>query len=338
MMFSLHDRRAFALGFAFVAAAGVIGGGEALAQKKVLVIGGTSGAGVVTAATSGVAKIISQNSPIAVRVRNFSTPEAWLPELDSGKIDLGTHFAATAWLVYNQIDSNLELKNLRLVRSSAATTPIGFMVRADSDIKSVGDLKGKRVAGGYGGHPIMRRLAGGVLTAYGLGWSDVQMVPVPAAQQGSEALVDGRVDAAWYAVFAPATREAHTKIGVRFLPLDMTPERLEIVRKEIFPGILPIAVPADMPWAPKGTGLISYEYYVLASTHTDADSVKTVLETLWAHNEEVRKVHPVLRGFTNKAAVSGRPVIPYHSAAVEFYKSKGAWTAEAEAANAALSN
>ena len=36
------------------------------------------------------------------------------------------------------------------------------------------------------------------------------------------------------------------------------------------------------------------------------------------------------------AAVSVHPVIPYHPAAIEFYKSKGVWTAEAEKANAAV--
>lgn len=331
-------RKHFVVGAVIAVAAVAVAtpGGVALAQKKVLVMATDAAGGVSGTATSGIAKVITERSPLSVRVRSYSSPEAWLPDLDSGRTDLGNHFSATAWLSYNQIESNLKLRNLRLLRSSKAATPLGFMVRRDSDIKSVSDLKGKRVAGGYGAHPIMRRLAGGVMAAHGLDWSDVQMVPVTAAAQGAEALLDGRVDAAWYAVFAPATQEAHTKIGIRFLPIEWTKERLALARKKIFPGVVPITVMANPPYAPKGTVLLSYEYYLMGSVHTDEATVKTVLEALWNHSEEVRKVHPVLSGFTNDAAVTLHPVIPYHPAATAFYKSKGTWSADADAANAAL--
>ncbi len=321
---------------AVVTSVALAGADDALAQKKVLVIGGASGGGVVGAATSGVAKVISQQTALKIRVRNYSTPEAWLPELDNSRLDLGTHFSATAYLSYNQIDTKLKLKNLRLLRSSAATTPLGFMVRKDSGINKINDLKGKRVGGGYAAHPIMRRLSGGMMKTYGIAWSDVRMVPLTEAVAGARALIDGRLDAAWFAVFAPITREAHARIGVRFLPIDWTPERLSFARQNIFPGVMPLTMRGNPPWAPKGTKLLSQEFYVMASTKSDDASVRKVLETLWDHNDKVRKIHPVLRGFVNKAAVSKLPMIPYHRAAIAFYKEKGVWNAAADAANAAV--
>ena len=320
-----------------LALAGVLAlsAGAALAQKKnVIVAAGESAGGVTNAAISGIAKVVTQKSPLSVRLRSYSGAEAWLPLIDSNKVQLGVHFAATAWLSYNQIDSKLKLRNLRLIRSSRAATPIGFMVRKDSGINTVKDLKGKRVAGGYGAHPIMRRLAGGIMEAYGVKWSDVKMVPVPHAGQGANALRDGRVDAAWFAVFAPATREIHSKFGVKFLPIPLDPAQLKFAREKIFPGILRIKVPVNVPWAPKGTPLISYEIYVMASAKTPDSVVKTVLGALWDNAAMVQKIHPVLRGFKNTVAVSKRPVIPYHKAAIAFYKSKGTWTAQSDAANA----
>jgi hypothetical protein len=310
--------------------------GTAYAQNRVEILAGDAAGGLSYAINSGIAKVVSQNSPVTLRVRGYSGPEAFLPELDEGKVQLASHFSATAWLAYNQIDSKLKTRNIRLLRAARPATPLGFMVRKDSPIKTVAEMKGHRVAGGYGGHPIMKRLAGGILAAYGLDWSDVQVVPVTAAGDGAQALIDGRVEAAWFAVFAPITREAHSKIGVRFLPIDPTPEHMRIARETIFPGVLPLPMMGNPPWAPKGTPLISYEYYLLGSTKTDAAMVKTVLEALWAKSEEVRKVSPVLGGFVNPAAVTLHPVIPYHPAAIEFYKSKGVWTAEAEKANAAV--
>jgi TRAP transporter TAXI family solute receptor len=292
--------------------------------------------GISNTVGNAVAKVVSQHSALNVRVRAYGGPEIWLPQLDEGRIHFGAHFSATAWLSYKKIDTKVQTPNLRLVRAGAATVPIGFMVRADSDIKSVADLKGRRVAGGYGAHPIIKRLSEGLLKAYGIDMSEVKLVPVPASIDGAKALQDGRAEAAWYAVFAPSTREIHSKIGVRFLPIDFTPERLKIAREVIFPGIVPVKVPVDLPFAPKGTGLAGYEFYVIASTHTPAKSVMSMSETLWANDSELTKVHANLRGFKNAAAASAIATIPYHEAAIEFYKSKGKWSQEIEAHNQSL--
>ena len=322
--------------FIFVFGAVVFTGISARAsaqEKTTLVMGSDKPGGITYAAASGVAKIVTQNTPLTVRVRAYSGAEAWMPELDSGKINIGTHFSATAWLTYNQIDSKLKLRNLRLLRSSAARLPLGFMVRKDSDIKSISDLKGKKVAGSFAVHPIMRRLSEGTMAAYGLSWNDVNMVPVTTAVDGAKAFINGRVDASWFAVLTPLTREANAKIGVRFLPFEFSPERLKIAREKIFPGIMVIKNLANTPWAPKGIEMVSYEYYVIGSTHTSAASVKHVLQSLWDHEAELQKVHAGMRGFINKAAVSLNPVIPYHPDAIAFYKSKGVWSEEADKAN-----
>jgi len=310
----------------------------AAASAQSVSLGTDSIGGISNTVGSAIAKVVTQHSNLKVRVRAYGGPEIWLPQLDEGKIDFGAHFAATAWLSYKKVDTKVQTPNLRLVRAGAATVPLGFMVRADSDIKSVADLKGRRVAGGYGSHPIMKRLSEGVLKAYGIEMSDVKVVPVPAALEGAKAVQDGRADAAWYAVFAPTTREMHSKIGVRFLPIDFTPERLKIARQVIFPGMVPVKMPINLPFAPKGTGLAGYEFYAIASTHTTDAAVKTLVETLWANEAELTKVHANLRGFKNGAAVSPVATIPYHKAAIEFYKSKGAWTPAAEAHNKSLMN
>ncbi|MFC1867287.1 TAXI family TRAP transporter solute-binding subunit [Thermodesulfobacteriota bacterium] len=318
----------FAIGFSAVVS------GPAHAQgKTTLIMGSDKPGGITHAAATGVAKIVTQNTPLTVRVRAYSGAEAWMPEMDTGKIDFGTHFSATAWMTYNQIDSKLKLRNIRLLRSSAARLPLGFMVRKDSDIKSISDLKGKRVAGGYAVHPIMRRLAEGTMASYGLTWDDVKMVPVTSAVDGANAFINGRVDVVWFAVLSALTREANAKLGVRFLPLEPTPERLKIMQEKIYPGVMIVKNLVNTPWAPKGTMLTSYEYYIMGSSHTGNDSVKTALGALWDHEKELVNVHNGMRGFINKSAASVMSVIPYHPAAIEFYKSKGVWTDEAEKAN-----
>lgn len=321
---------------ALIALAVILLAPPAVAQKTV--VHGTDRVGSIVNATGGtIAKLISQRSPITVRVRAYAGPEAWIPELDAGRIQFGSHFAASLYLAFNHIKSKLHTKNLRLVRSSRGASLLGFMIRKDSDIKTVGDLKGRRVTGGYGGQPVIRVLSEAAMKAYGFSYKDVTMVPVVAVVGGVQAIVEGRADAAWASPMMPQARQAHARVGIRFIPLnDMTAEQVKIIRKESLPVMYLDKFRGNMPYFPKGTQLMTQEMYLVASTHTSDEVVRAAAAALWDNSAELRKSHRALAGFINKGAVSLRAELPYHPAAIAFYKEKGVWSAKNDALQARL--
>jgi uncharacterized protein len=307
------------------------------AAAQTIDLGTDSIGSVVNITGSTLAKVISQHSKLNVRARAYAGPEAWMPEVNSGRIAIGAHFMASWYTAYNHYETKLDLPNLRIIRSSRGIAPLGFVVRADSDIKSVADLKGKRVSGVFSGQPVLRVLSGAAMGAYGMSYKDVSVVPAVNVVQGVAAVVDGRADAAWASPAMPQIRQANAKVGVRFIPLaGITAAQEDIIRKESFPSVYidKFGGPRT-PWLPAGTPMLTQEMYLGASTKTSDAIVKQVLEALWSAEADLVKAHPVMRGFTNKAAVTMRPGIPYHPAAIAFYKEKGVWTPEAEAANAA---
>lgn len=328
-----HLRRAG--GVLAAAAAAALLAAPAAAQ---VVVYGTDRVGSIVNVTGGlIGKTISQNSPISVRVRSFAGPEAWLPELDAGRIQFGSHFAASFYLAFNHIDTKLDTKNIRVIRSSRGTSLLGFMVRKDSDIHSIRDLKGKRVTSGYGGQPVIRVLSEASMKAYGVSVAETTKVPTVAVVGGVEAIVDGRADAAWASPMMPQAREANAKVGIRFVPMnDLTEAQEAQIRKEAFPFVYADEFRGNMPFFPRGTKLLTQEMYVAASTHTSDQAVRAACEALWNKNEELRKSHPALAGFLNQAAVSLRVELPYHPAAVAFYKEKGVWSEKADALQARL--
>lgn len=200
------------------------------------------------------------------------------------------------------------------------------------------DLKGHRVTGIYSGQPVIRVLSSAALKAYGLSYKDFSVVPVVNVVQGVAAVVDGRADAAWASPSMPQIRQANAKVGVRFLPLSgITPNEENVIREGSFPSVYIDKFGGKRtPWLPAGTPMLTQAMYLGTSTHTSDAIVKQVLEALWNGEADLLKAHPVMRGFTNASAVGNRPIIPYHPAAVAFYKSKGVWTEAAEAANEAL--
>lgn len=318
------------------AAAAALPAAPALAQKTVVL--GTDRVGSIVNASGGtIGKLISQHSPITVRVRAFAGPEAWLPELDAGRIQLGVHFAASFYLAFNHVDTKLHTKNIRIIRSSRGTSLLGFMVRKDSDIKSVADLKGRRVTGGYGGQPVIRVLAEATMKAYGFSYEDVTMVPTVAVVGGVQAIVDGRADAAWASPMMPQAREANAKVGIRFVPLnDLSEAQENAIRATSFPFVYADKFKGNMPYFPRGTQLLTQEMYVAVSTHTSDEVVRAAAQALWDNDAALRKAHRALAGFLNPAAVSLRAALPYHPAAIAFYKEKGLWSAELDALQSKL--
>ncbi|NQV56723.1 MAG: TAXI family TRAP transporter solute-binding subunit [Rhodospirillales bacterium] len=303
------------------------------------VVYGTDKVGSIVNATGGtIGKIISQRSALTVRVRSFAGPEAWIPELDSGKVQFGSHFAASFFVAFNNVGSRLHTKNLRLVRSSKGASLLGFMVRKDSPIKSIKDLKGKRVTSGYGGQPVIRVMTEASLAAHGLTYNDVTKVPTVAVVGGVQAIVEGRADAAWASPMMPQARQANAKVGIRFVPMnDLTDAQMDTIRKvSKMPFLYADKFKGNMPYFPKGTQLLTQEMYVIASSHTSDKAVRAAAEALWNNEAELRKSHRALAGFLNKSSVSLLAELPYHPAAIAFYKEKGLWSAKADAMQARL--
>lgn len=93
------------------------------------------------------------------------------------------------------------LKNVRVV-SSGASILLSYVVRADSNIKTMADLKGKRVAIDRASYTTKQQNEM-VLQAAGLDLKkDITPVPVAGVAELMGGVMDGRADAGW-APWAP---------------------------------------------------------------------------------------------------------------------------------------
>lgn len=285
---------------------------------------------------SGIAKVTTEGSSLRVIVRPFSGPDAYLDQLNNGELNLATLSSPSVYLGYHgETRAKKKYRNIRLLRSGEGGLFVGFIVLQSSNIRSIAELKGRRVASDFGGHAIISKSITGALATAGLSWKDVRAVPVTGANDGPLALDAGRVDASWASLGQPVVRELHAKKGVRYLGFDKTPGNLATLREHTFPNLKLEPIKKN-----PGLGvesdifLITYDAYLVAHKDLDGNVVKALLEALWKGTGELVKIHRGLSGFTHRAAVTELPVVPYHPAAVAFYKEKGLWTEAADKANA----
>ena len=320
----------------FVVAVGTAALIAGTVDAKTLIMA-TDRAGTLYNATgSGLAKVATKHSKHRVIVRAFGGPDAYIHALNKGEYDLTAVSSNTAWFNYHgQTKSGRSTRDLRIIRSGGGALRLGFVVYADSGINKVSDLKGRRVTSDFGGHAVINPIVTATLGLGGLTWKDVRPVPVAGALEAPRALGAGRVDATWASLGMPVVREIHAKKKVRYLSLVNSPQTLAYLRKHVFPGLRLVTMPPIKRLGLSApTTLITSDSYLMTHKNADPAMIKEVLAGLWEGTEELRKAHFSLRGFTHKSAASTLPMVPYHPAAIDFYKSKGVWTEAAAAGNA----
>lgn len=281
---------------------------------------------------SGVAVVANKHSGLKVIVRPYAGPAAYAPVLNSGEVALGVMSASSAYQAFSgKNEQKTAYRNLRLVRAGSASLMLGFLVRKDGPIKTYADLKGKRISSDFGGHLAIANSVRASLKIAGYTWDDVTAIPVSGANDGIDALVAGRLDATWASLGQPRAREADTQVGVRYLSVPNTPQAVLIYQEAAFPGArIAVAKPGVVPGIVEPTRLLAYDSYIVANKDVPDATITKLLDGLWEGTKELLPMHPSMRGYSHDASVTDAAVIPYHPAAVAFYKKKGLWDAEAE--------
>lgn len=310
-----------------------LGVGRATAAPPTASIGANPPGSVFYAVASGLAKVAAEAGTARLTVQPYAGSSTFLPLIQSGEIEFGVVNAVDMGLAYRGPNVKLGGRNpfphtpgIRLVMRGSPLV-IGLLVRKDSPIRTVHDVKGKRVTGEYPAHLAVWYNMYGLLTNGGLTWSDVKIVPVPAVNDGVDALVQGRADVTTFAVGGAKVKEADAAVGVRYLSIDCSPDGEARLRKAV-PGYYPRRVKAGY-----NTGvnedlcLVAYDLYLGAGQNVPETVVEAALKGIWDNVDKLPAIHPVFREWTRERAADPDVVIPYHPGAVRFYKERGVWKA-----------
>ena len=209
------------------------------------------------------------------------------------------------------------------------------MTTKDSGINSIADLKGKRVVAEYGAFASSSITAAALLASAGLTTADVTVVTVGSYPQGVKAVQEGRADAAVASLGSGVVQELDATRGARILSVTNTAEAQKGARQhgaswEILP------VKPGMPGVSEPIHALGWGVPVLARADLSDAQVQKFLDTVWNNTDKLPGVFGWMRGWNPELFVNTATSIPYHPAAIAYYKDKGVWTAEMEQVQAAL--
>jgi TRAP transporter TAXI family solute receptor len=196
-----------------------------------------------------------------------------------------------------------------------------IIARADTDIKSVKDLKGHKVGFGPPGSGSAN-MSQKILAEYGLTYKDMKPQFISATEQ-SQALKDKTLDAAMYTIGTPAATfvDLCTLNKMRIIPIekDMMAKILKshpYYAPSVIPGGAYPQIDSDTP-ALKWLGLvITYE-------DLDADLAYNIVKAVAKdHLDEFKQAHAKARKLTTAEMAAGMS-IPWHPGAAKFWKEAG---------------
>ncbi|MCO5163086.1 MAG: TAXI family TRAP transporter solute-binding subunit [Mesorhizobium sp.] len=316
-------RRGLAIGAALL-----IAGGTAFAQQSFFRIGtgGTSGTyypigGLIANAISAtgengveglVATAVSSNGSVA----NINAIQGGASESGFSQSDVA-YWAHSGTGLY---EGKPKVEDLRLIATLYPET-LHIVARADAGIKSVADLKGKRVSIDEPGSGTIvdARL---VLAAYGLSEKDISPEYLKPGPSG-EKMRDGALDAFFFVGGFPAgaITELAASTAITLVPVS-GPEAEKLIADNQFFAVN--TVPAETY---KGVGemqTISVAAQWVTSAKQPDDLVYNITKALWS--DGTRKAldagHAKGKQITLENAVKSAG-IPFHPGAEKFYKEAG---------------
>ena len=304
-----------------IATAGIVLCGIVGAEAQTIGIGITKG-GANPAIGAAIASIVSRYSDLNMRTQAFSSGTRYAPLLDIGEVEFGVgNVSQFALLMQGTFTANDRPKpNIRLV---ASLMPFrgGFLVKADSNIRSLSDLKGRKIGAGFPGQPLALVMHEAYLANGGLTYDDV--VPVPATTMRShwDLFKQGRIDGVMMSIGSGVVKELMATLGdVRYLSMDDSSESLAKL-KQALPGAYFVTVgPSDnLDGAAEKFVTVAYDYGLWSAANVSDDMVYRVVKALHQNSQEFQEVSPLMTLYDSKA-ISRAQGVPYHSGALHYFR------------------
>jgi len=223
-----------------------------------------------------------------------------------------------AWTGNEEAGFKTPLKKLRGI---AAIYPnyIQIVARADAGIKTLADLKGKKISVGApkSGTELNARA---ILSAAGISYKDFAKVEYLPFGESVELMKNRQLDVTLQSagLGVSALRDLATSVDIIVVPIPP-----DVIKKTNDPAYLPATIPAntyrgqtvDVPSAAVQNYLVTYD-------GVSTDTVYGMTKALWTGLDQLVAAHSAAKSIDPKHALEGMPV-PLHPGAEKYYKEVG---------------
>ena len=314
----------------FAAAVGAfsVTAGTADAKLKRITIGTNPQGSTYFLLGSGFAKLFQEKLGVRSNAQPHAGSSVYLPLMDAGEITLGINSSLDSGMAWSATPPYKAAT--KKVRSIARiwVLPYAYMVKESSGIKTLADLKGKRVVVKFKTNVSLAQANRTILASAGLTENDVTPVESGGVVASIGMVVQDRVDAAPIATGMPQLRKAHATVpgGLRIIPVG--PMGTDEFMGKGMAGLYTVAEKNSKrkPFVKSDIRVPAFDSYLNAGTQVSDEDAYAMAKAVYENWGAMQKDYPPLRGQQKSAIAPSNNPIPYHPGAAKYYKEVGIYT------------
>ncbi|MEO4044842.1 TAXI family TRAP transporter solute-binding subunit [Hoeflea sp. CAU 1731] len=294
----------------------------ALAQTQLSIATGGTG-GVYYPMGGGLAEIINKHVEgynATAEVTGASVENMGL--IATGDADLAIGLADTVQQAYSGT-GRFDGQQLPMIRAigSLYANMVQIVTLADSDVKSIEDVPGKRVSVGAPGSGTEVNTKT-LLNANGISFDDFTVERLNF-NETADALNNGDIDVGFWSVGAPTSSILNlaTTNNIRMIPLTQAQIDAVVSKDSV---MAPLALPAGVyTGVSEETPTIGVPNVLVVSSEMDEDTVYEITKAMYENIKELQAVHPAANETTVAFTMAATPV-PLHPGAIRYFEEIGA--------------
>lgn len=277
------------------------------------------------ASAAAVAKVVSQSTEMRMRVVPQGGPVVTIPLVNNGELEFSISNSIPAFFAQRggAMFKDRPQEGVKMV-ASLYNLNVGFFVRADSDIQTLADLKGRRVSSEFTKQRVLATMQNALLATAGMTAEDVEGVPVPSGARGVEDFIAGKVDAGLFSVTSGIVLQADASVGgIRWLSVASDDAaQAALVAKAPGSYVEEIGPAENRPGITGPTGVFAGPFLLLAGDNTPEEVVYEVTKTLYENASELAASDKSMATF-DPAKMAPDLDIAMHPGALRFYAEIG---------------
>ena len=236
-----------------------------------------------------LAAAISDVGELQMRPQELANTADYIPLVNAGEIEFGiSNIVQLTHAVKGiEMSEGRPNENLRMV---ATLMPFrnAYIVRKDSDIKSVSDLAGKRVPV-FADRALGQYVTKGYFANADIELSSADGVAVPNFPRMWSSFAEGTADVAIVVVGAGNSREFDATFGIRYLSFDNSAAAVERMREYLPQTYLQEMPAGSVPGIDVPTNVNVFDYTLWAHKDVSDDMVYKAVKSLWK-NEKMASI------------------------------------------------
>jgi TRAP transporter TAXI family solute receptor len=292
-------------------------------QSINVVTGGQGGVYIVYGA--GLADLLSKQLKVNASAESTAASVANMQLIRDGKAQLAFTLADTAYDAVQGRTTSFEGKKVDAKALAVLYSNYTHVIaREDAGIKSVADLKGKKLDVSVGAaNSGTEVIANRILEAYGLDpATDINRQRLGVADSVN-ALKEGKIKVFFWSGGLPTSQITDLVTTTKIVFLDHT-DSIKKMSDKYGPFYFNTTIPKNTYKNDADVTVAGVANLLVAPSSMDAALTRAILQTMFDNKTTLEAVHAEAKNLKLETATKGSP-LDFHAGAIDFYKSKSVW-------------